>query len=138
MPVRGNQQGICLSSPHTQQNIFLTGSAQTLSRVAVHLSCMVNKQAAHAANTGCRFHLPRAARCWLCGWNQPSASASWVRFQCEEARWTGQGLLLSGGQRFCGNTDEGSLSDRVAGWGVKPGHCSAASGSRATHPMQLR
>lgn len=56
-PVRGNQQGICLSSPHTQQNIFLMGSAQTLSRVAVHLSCTVNKQAAHAANTGCRFHL---------------------------------------------------------------------------------
>lgn len=65
---------------------------------------------------------------------QPSASASWVRFQCEEARWTGQGLLLWGGQRFCGNTDEGSLFDRVAGWGVKPGHCSAASGSRAHTP----
>lgn len=50
-PVKGNKQIICLNSAHTQQKIFLMGSVQTAPQFPMHLSYIVNKQAAHAANT---------------------------------------------------------------------------------------
>lgn len=97
-------------SPHSTEHFLKGLSADTVpGRRASELRC---------AQTGCMLPTPRAgspspeqARCELCG-AKPAIGPVSLRFQCE-VPLDGQGLLLWGGQWFCGITDkgEGSLSD---------------------------